>query len=412
MKFKDALWDGSDPDYAPGRTRSKNLFYWKPPAQAVKEGYPGKRERLVGEDGDGRDQERARRCRELTREVYEFFNPAGREPITGTWAWLIERYRSDRFSPIHKVKANTRESYLIYIGKLEKAIGPSMISGTNYEVLCQLRDGMLDRGRTPSYVKKIFTHLRIVANYGSLIENEAAARVAQTLAGMRIESAPKKSKAPTQEQIRAIVDKADEQGLFAFATGLLFQWVFALRAVDVRGQWLECSPDEAGIVRELARNRRQMHLPQTYERWQDGLTWEMFEDDLSGFRKTISKTRKSMPEPLFFDMTYAPELQHRLRILGSQNRAGPVIVGERTGMPYTRDGWTQAFIRCRRAAGISEEVKMMDTRAGALSEASSLGIDPTILRDAAGHQNVATTDRYLRNREKNIASVVQLRSRR
>jgi hypothetical protein len=67
-------------------------------------------------------------------------------------------------------------------------------------------------------------------------------------------------------------------------------------------------------------------------------------------------------------------------------------------IPYTRDGWTQAFIRCGQAASVPEYVKTMDTRAGGLSEAGSLGLDPMILRDAAGHQNVSTTYRYVRNR--------------
>jgi hypothetical protein len=45
------------------------------------------------------------------------------------------------------------------------------------------------------------------------------------------------------------------------------------------------------------------HLPIRFERWQDGLPWDIFEDDLMGFRETISKTSRSMPEPMRFDMT-------------------------------------------------------------------------------------------------------------
>ncbi|PJE33450.1 recombinase [Pseudooceanicola marinus] len=328
----------------------------------------------------------------------------------GSWSWLIDRYKTDKHSPFQNVKANTRESYLIYADKLDRAIGKIQIANTNYELLCNLRDGMAEKGRSTAYIKKIFTHLRIVVNYGALIEHNPAIKVASILAHMRIQSPPRKTTAPTREQIRAVVDYADAQGLFAFATGLLFQWVFCLRAVDVRGHWLDCNANAEGIVREVERNRRTRHLPQRHERWQDGLTWDMFDDGLTGFRKTVSKTSRSMPEPLWFDLTHAEELRSRLRILSTRGRVGPVIIGERTNMPYTRDGWTQAFIRCRRASGVPESVKMMDTRAGGISEAGTLGLDPMILRDAAGHQNVTTTDRYVRNREQNIAKVVQMRN--
>ncbi|MBT9383468.1 recombinase [Pseudooceanicola sp. CBS1P-1] len=410
MNYKKALWDGSDPAYAPGAVRSRNFWYWKPSLKYRQMGYAKTSVRLTGQEGDGQELIRARECRELTKQMLAHFQPEDEKYLVGTWGWLIHHYKTDRHSPIHAVKANTREGYVIYMDKLAGALGDVLVAATTYPLLCEMRDGMIAKGRSPSYIKKIFTHLRIVANYGVLIEHAPAQKISRILGEMRIPSAPKKTTAPTRTQVRAIVDQADANGLFAFATGLLFQWVFCLRAVDVRGQWLECAPEDEGIVRELARNRHQRHMPRKFERWQDGLTWEMFDDGLTGFRKTISKTSRSMPEPLWFDLTHAPELRARLHILGSAGRKGPVIVGERIGMPYTRDGWTQAFIRCRRAAGISESVKMMDTRAGGLSEAGALGLDPMILRDAAGHQNVATTDRYVRNREANIARVVQLRN--
>jgi hypothetical protein len=129
---------------------------------------------------------------------------------------------------------------------LDKGFGATHVAWTNYAFLCDLRDGMIDHGRSLAHVKKIFTHMHIVANYGRLIEDDASIKVAGILAGIRIQSPPKKTTAPTREQIRAIV----YQALFAFATGLRFQWVFCLRAVDVRGQWLECKPDDGGIVRE------------------------------------------------------------------------------------------------------------------------------------------------------------------
>ncbi len=65
--FRQALWDGSDPLYAPCMRQSKRWFYWRPPARYVKAGYNKSPIRLPGEQGDGQDQARAQKARDLTR---------------------------------------------------------------------------------------------------------------------------------------------------------------------------------------------------------------------------------------------------------------------------------------------------------------------------------------------------------
>ena len=410
MHYKTALSDGSDPSYAPGAGKSGRWWYWKPPAKYRKLGYPKTSERLPGEEGDGREMERARISRELTREMLAFFDVSIEIRDVGTWGWLIHRFLNDKHSPINGVKANTRENYIWVLNRWDGAIGDVLISDTSYTVICDLRDAMKNKGREAAYIRRMFERLRAVAKYGKLIDHEPARKISDILRDMRFQTPPRRSIAPTREQIRAIVDEADARGMFAFATGLLIQWVFCLRSVDVRGQWLNCDPSEGGIVRKLERNRRQQHLPVAFERWQDGLTWDMFDEGFSAFEKVISKTSKSMPDPMRFDLVDAPGLQHRLFILSQRGRIGPVITAEGSGMPYTVYGWSQAYRRIREHLGLPRELTIMDTRAGALTEAKNLGVDPYILRDAAQHMNAATTDRYARGRSDSIAKVVKLRS--
>ncbi|MBC7181879.1 MAG: recombinase, partial [Roseovarius sp.] len=182
--------------------------------------------------------------------------------------------------------------------------------------------------------------------------------------------------------------------------GILMQFEFTLRAVDVRGQWLETHEHEGGIIRNG-------------KRWQDGLTWDMFDADLKGFSKVISKTAKSLPEPYRFDLTPLPEIRSRLRMLRQENPVGPVILSMRAGgLPYTASGWSQAWARLRKAAGLPKNIWMMDIRAGAVTEAKSLGVDPFALRDAAQHASVSTTNRYSRNRSEGANQIVQLRRNR
>ncbi len=54
---------------------------------------------------------------------------------------------------------------------------------------------------------------------------------------------------------------------------------------------------------------------------------------------------------------------------------------------------------------------MMDTRAGALTDGGRASADLLVLRDAAGHLDAATTNRYVRTREANIVRLVKMRNK-
>lgn len=358
----------------------------------------------VGPPGHSEDEhqlERALRCRQLTQELVRWWDGLDQPKVQlGTWQYLIARYKLDEFSPIQEVKANTKHGYLQQLAKLEVAIGHMPIRDLTYEQIKRTQKAMEDKGRSASYIHRFFNTLRRVARYGKALQIRDAAAVAQTLGEMRFQVGAARQVAPTREQVRQIIAAADAAGLPDFAVGILIQFEFTLRAVDVRGHWLETDELEGGIIRNG-------------KRWQDGLTWEMFDPDLNGFSKVISKTAKSLPAPYWFDLTPLPEIQSRLRLLRPAKPVGPVIMSMRaTGLPYTASGWSQAWARMRQAAGLPKEIWMMDIRAGAVTEAKSLGVDPYALRDAAQHASISTTNRYSRNRSEGANQIVQLRRNR
>jgi len=55
---------------------------------------------------------------------------------------------------------------------------------------------------------------------------------------------------------------------------------------------------------------------------------------------------------------------------------------------------------------------MMDTRAGALTEAKNLEANPYALQDDGQHSNIKTTSRYSRDRSEGANTVVQMRQAR
>ncbi|MEQ9258411.1 MAG: recombinase [Roseovarius sp.] len=405
MQFKAALWDGSDPSYAPciswtGRDPLLRQARWKCPRKYLDAGYAAKSIK-VGPPGHPEDEHqhaRALQCRQLTQDLVRWWDSLDQPRLDlGTWHYLIARYKSDDFSPIREVKGNTRHGYLQQLAKLENAIGHMRIQDLTYEQIKRTQKAMEAKGRSASYIHRFFNTLRRVARYGKALHIKEASAVADTLSEMRFQVGAARQVAPTRDQVYSIVSAADAAGLPDFALGILLQFELTLRAVDVRGQWLPTDELEGGIIRNG-------------KRWQDGLTWEMFDKDLRGFSKVISKTAKSLPEPYYFDLAPLPEIRSRLLLLRPQEPVGPVILAMRSGgLPYTVSGWSQAWARMRKAAGLPQNIWMMDVRAGAVTEAKSLGVDPYALRDAAQHANVATTNRYSRNRSDGANQIVQLR---
>ncbi|WP_339113284.1 recombinase [Thioclava sp. GXIMD2076] len=398
MRFKPALWDGSDPLYAPCTVKSKGRVYWRATKTAQGMGYVVGPVALPGLAGDNRDEERATLARELTRDMVRWMETAENETRLepGTFHHLIARYLSDEISPIRDVKQNTREQYRHYGNYWRGAIGDMLVMDADYAAIRRWEKAMKENGRSIHFIATSFRLLRIFVNYGVQIEFEGAAKLSLILSKTRFKSPKPRTIAPTAEQIAAVIEKADELGYRAFATGYMMQWWFALRAVDVRGQYLRPTDDErTGIMRGG-------------RRWQDGLTWDMIDADLTQIRKTPSKTERSDSDAMVFDLTAVPELRARLDETPVNDRTGPVFV-DKNGMPYDRHHWARMFRLAARAAGLPKELKMMDARAGAINDAKRHGATPIQLQHQANHTNMRTTDRYIREKNVSVAEVVKLR---
>lgn len=373
----------ADPSYAPGRVRDKTTYWWRPTKADIKAGYLIKSYRLTGTD-----EEQAAKCRELVRELLQW--RAGAPKMTpGTWGWIIARYRSDEFSPLQEVKANTRKSYLDELAYWETAIGGKIVAETSFETLKLIKRGMENNGRSVSFIHRKFTHLRMVANYGLAVQPGLFRDVCAILGSgaMKIRAPKPRTMAPTEAQVLSIIAAADAAGDAPIALGLALQWWLTLRAVDVRGQWLG-----------EGKNRR----------WADGLTWDMVDLKAGVITKAQSKTERHDGAATTWDLTPLPDLLQRLTSIPEGERVGPVI--KRHGKPIEKRLYTALFRKYARAAGVPDEVWMMDTRAGAVNDGLIRGADRTQLQHAAGHKDGKTTERYIRARDVGANKVIQLRA--
>jgi integrase len=305
-----------------------------------------------------------------------------------SWGWIIARYLSDDISPFADVKANTKAGYREDCATWAALVGNSLVADTDFETLKRWQRQMQAAGRSLSYISRKFTMLRIVANYGAALNPKLFGDVRVILSTMRFKKPAPREVAPTKDQVEAIIAAADAAGDPLFALAISLQWWLTLRAVDVRGQFLGSGKDR---------------------RWADGLTWNMIEGDMAAIRKVVSKTAGSEPREMIWALGDLPDIQARLRAIPTDKRIGPVIL-KPDGKPYDRNWFTAKFRRYRTAAGVPDTMKAMDTRAGAITHAKSLGASTIQMQHAAGHASPTTTQRYIRDRAAEVAEVIQLRT--
>lgn len=373
-----------DPSYAPGIFKVRNTFWWRACRPGIALGYMKKPIKLPGLEGDGEDDARKARARDLCRDVLRWVDELDKPKMApNSWKWLITRYRTDDISPYQDVKANTREQYSAQLAKWDAAIGPVLLAETDFEAIKRWQKAMEAKGRSPHYIHSMFAMLRVLANYGRALRVPGADDVQAILSAVRFRTSAARTASPTQEQVDAIIAAADAAGDHMVALGLSLQWWLTLRAVDVRGQMLN-------------------------GRWADGLTWGMISPDMMRITKVPSKTEKSSPEPMVWHLDSLPEITARLSAIPMDQRIGPVIKRP-NGELYDRRAWAKAFSRYREKAGVPSEIMSMDLRAGAINHAKRSGATPIQMQHAANHATFATTNRYVRERNDGANRVIELR---
>lgn len=397
MHFKDALWDDSDPLYAPGLKKIRNHYAWVAGRRYRDAGYQLKTMNLGGAVGDGQDVQRAARCRELTREMVAWFEGKQEGRQAGTWGWLISRYLHDEYSAINDVRPSTRESYKKVLKRIEAAIGSVLIEDTDYPRLMEWRRAMEAKGRSPHYVNQWFRHWGLVNSHGIKLELPRCRELKAVRSEMRIKSPSKRSAFLNRQQVEAIVERLDECGFQYVSLALLMRFEFMLRGIDVYGDWTPTDARQGGI--------------QVGERmWEGGLTWEMIDTEVTHFNKVISKTRDSLPEPYRFDLMAVPQIRDRLLAIPEAERVGPVIKTPGKKTPPMRGVISRRFKKALRDCKLPDELQIRDARSGGITEAKSLA-QPFQLRDAAQHTQITTTNSYVRDRSTSANEVIELRQK-
>lgn len=328
-------------------------------------------------------------------------------PFDGMLHSLIDNYLCDSISKHHENRYASRDHTVTLCRRLLQDHGSAVIAEIKYRTLLEWHKEWLGSG--VSMAHSLMGQLGVLFNFGmTILECEHCARVSLIRHTMRFENGKPRKKWMVLEQIAALCEAAHRQGLHSMAIAQAFQFECTFRQKDVIGEMVPVT--EPGDSDLIVGN----------EKWLRGIRWEEID---AGFKlhHVTSKRDKLVEPPLLEGPMVVAELMraypgcvtkeidekataaagetvyklvpHRELLPAS----GPIIVSERTGLPYTAMAFRLKWRELARSVGIPDDVKNMDTRASAITEATNAGVSLDIAAKAAAHSNTSQTANYSRD---------------
>lgn len=312
----------------------------------------------------------------------------------GTIEALAHAYRTDDDSPYHKKRYVTRKHYDKLVEKIVNEHGHERIADMKGRMVKRWHDEWTADGKI-ALGHALVGMLRTLINFGSsMLDDEDCARLSAKMSDMRFSLPPPRNSVLTADMANAIRAKAHERGWHSMALAQALQFELMLRQKDVIGEWVPISEPGVSEVVNPARG----------EKWLRGLRWEEIDDNMI-LRHVTSKRQKEIEANLL----NAPMVLEELALLGERPRKGPIIVNDTSGLPWNTYYFRHAWRWVANDAGIPKSVRNMDSRAGAITEATDAGAELEHIRHAATHSDIKMTQRYSRGAADKSAEVMKLR---
>ena len=350
----------------------------------------------------------ARKCRDLQDDMLIWAGGGLLELGTydGTWSSLIRCYKTDPDSKYRakKIRAVTRAHYDTLCRRIEKDCGKERIADTDTRRLLRLHEGWSDFGKKPTMGHGMIGMMRTLTTFGAnLLKCPACKALRPELHDMRIESGKARDVHLTAGNATAIRKHSPRHSI---ALAQAFQFDGTMRQKDIIGEWVPI--DEPGPL---------SYIIQGNDKWIRGLLWEEIDGDFI-LRHVTSKKNKL----LTLDLKLCPMVMEELRVkagvgpLDALDRQqlpgkGPIIVHEATSKPWDAGNFRKEWRKVARACGIPDNIRNMDTRSGAITEALAAGAAMDDVRKSATHSNASMTARYSRGDAEAVANVLVLRAK-
>jgi hypothetical protein len=336
------------------------------------------------------------RCRQLQDEML-VWGKGGLPQMSvfdGTVGSLVRCYLTDEDSPYRKKRFQTRHYYDVLCKCLTRDIGDLVVDKISGRDMLHWHEKYVTAGKV-SMGHAVVGMLRGVTTFGAtLLESKECRELKVLLHDMRFPMAKARNERLTAEMAVAIRRAAHSLGFPSIALAQALQFELMLRQKDVIGEWVPMN--EPGLSDVHYGNWK----------WLRGLRWEEIDENFI-LTHVTSKRQKEITVNLGLAQMVVEELEGSGR--AAFPASGPVVISETSQVPWQTQAFRKAWRRCADAAGVPKAVRNMDSRAGAISEATDAGADLEHVRQAATHSDIGMTQRYSRNAIEKTAGVMEKR---
>jgi hypothetical protein len=336
------------------------------------------------------------RCQSLQAEMLVWARggiPTLGAVFDGTLSSLCDCYRSD---PDSSYRRNTRHRTRLYYDALCRRIvknhGGERITDIKARHVLRWHEDWIAGGKV-TMAHALIRMLRTVVAFGStILEDAECERVSGFLSNMRFKMPKARDARLEAKHVIAIRAKAHEMGSPSIALAQAFQFDMMLRQKDVIGEYVPMA--EPGLSDVIYAGQK----------WLYGIRWE--EIDANQVLRHITSKRQ---KPVEVQMALAPMVLEELALMGALPERGPIVLNEHTGRPWNDLTFRRRWREIATAAGVPTNIRNMDTRAGAISEATDAGAELEHVRHAATHGDISMTQRYSRGGADKTRNVMEKR---
>lgn len=382
---------------------------WQARTDLIGKGFSPKSQRLwVGLEPTEAEAANIRdNCRRLQDEMLIFARGGMPERLAtvfdGTMRSLINCYQTDPDSSYHKKQYAVRKNHDTLLRRITERHGHEQLADIKARVMLMWDKEWTDEGRMLATGASVRGQWRVLFSFGAtILEDPECERLCAVMSKMRFPHPKPRVAHLSSKQATAHREMSRKVGYFSIALADAMQFDLTLRQRDVIGELVPIS--EPGVS--------DVHFEG--KKWIKGVRWEELNE-----RFILSHVTSKRGKLLEVDLHYAPMVMDELSIMAGVPPAelrrdmfpasGPIIVSETTGRPWKAQSFRQRWRKLANLCGIPKDIRSMDARAGAITEAADAGALLEDIRHAATHSDVAMTQRYSRDAAGKVAKVMKLR---
>lgn len=329
-----------------------------------------------------------------SRELVVFVDQPKAAPAGRTLSDLIDAYQTHPNSGYHKLRYHVRRNHESLLKRIGAQYGAMPLAEIRAAQLKAWHDEWSAGGKA-SIAQSMLGQVSTMSSFGIVwLEETECERISVVLSKMKAPPPDPRGVFLDASQVEAVRLVAHSWGWHSMALAQAIQFDLMLRQKDVIGEYVPFrEPGESEI-----RFRGQ--------KWLRGIRWDEVGADM-----VLTHVTSKRKKPIEADLMLCPMIVEELAFIGGRKAAGPIIINEITGAPWSAAEYRRKWRLVATTAGVPKEVCNMDSRAGAISEAYAAGIPEDQIRQSATHSSAAMTQRYNRNRDKGVRSnVLMLRA--